>query len=76
MPRSKSGKKRDKVDAEKLTQAVEECINGGIAIREAVRRYGVSKTTLIKHIRGFKNSEAERFTYSVKNIFEKMRKNP
>lgn len=67
MPRSKSGKKRDKVDAEKLTQAVEECINGGIAIREAVRRYGVSKTTLIRHIRGFKNSEAERFTYSAKN---------
>lgn len=57
MPRSKSGKKREKVDAEKLTQAVEECINEGIAIREAVRRYGVSKTTLIRHICSFKTQK-------------------
>lgn len=67
MPRSKVGKKREKVNVERLTKAVEDCMNEGISLREAVRRYEVSKTTLIRHLLAFKNSESQEFVYSATN---------
>lgn len=67
MPRSKFGNKRAPVNSENLTAAAEKCISGEISIREAARRYNVSKTTLIRHVKSFKESTATVFEYVANN---------
>ncbi|KAJ8948006.1 hypothetical protein NQ318_011894 [Aromia moschata] len=67
MPRSKLGVKRHAVNTDNLVSALKRCVSAEMSIREAARTYGVSKSTLIRHINVFKASGASIFKYSANN---------
>ena len=67
MPRSKSGVKRQPVNQDNITCGVEKVLSKELSIREASRRFKISKTTLIRHINKFKNLEDEKIS-SMKQI--------
>lgn len=64
MPRSKLNKKRvhhEKMDVE---MAVQEVLQGKLSIRAAGKQYGFAKSALARHIKTFKDSNSETFSYS------------
>jgi transposase-like protein len=50
MPRSKQGKTREKIDVEALSRAVTNVLQNNTKIRTAARNFGVSRTTLTRHL--------------------------
>ena len=68
MPRSKSGVKRQPVNQDNITCGVEKVLSKELSIREASRRFKISKTTLIRHINKFKKlGGGEIFKYEANN---------
>lgn len=67
MPRSKSAVKRPPINSENLTCAANKCISGELSMREAAKRYNISKTTLIRHVKSFKESGALVFEHVAAN---------
>lgn len=67
MPRSKSGVKRPPINSENLTCAANKCISGELSMREAARQFNISKTTLIRHVKSFKESGALVFEHVAAN---------
>ena len=76
MPRSKTGVTRPKVDINAIERAAADVLKNGTKIRTAARNFGVSKTTLDRHIKKF-NSIAQsadfvyEAKYDVKKVFNK-----
>jgi hypothetical protein len=50
MPRSKQEKTREKIDVEALSRAVTNVLQNNTKIRTAARNFGVSRTTLTRHL--------------------------
>ncbi|KAF2879284.1 hypothetical protein ILUMI_26890 [Ignelater luminosus] len=73
MPRSKSGIKRPAANIENLICAANKCLSGEILIREAAKRYNISKTILIKNVKSYKGSRTVVSEYtankSTKQVF-------
>lgn len=72
MPRSKSGIKRDKVDVSALQKAVEDVLENKIPVRQAAKKYDISRSTLSNHIRIHLNSENPTLEYNAKNYVKKV----
>jgi len=82
MPRSKTGKTRPPVNAEKLKEAVAAITcegEGKLSFREAARVYNIRSTTLFRHVRAHKASGLESFKYksnlAVNKIFTEEEEN-
>nr|XP_022910138.1 uncharacterized protein LOC111421198 [Onthophagus taurus] len=67
MPRSKSGVKRAPINSQHLIAAAKQCLSGGLSIREAAKSFNISKTTLIWHVKSYKESGATVFRYEASN---------
>lgn len=50
MPRNPDGIKRSKPNADNVTAAAEAVLKDGVPVRTAARQFGVSRTTLQRHI--------------------------
>jgi hypothetical protein len=78
MPRSKEGKKRTPVNEVSLKKAIEAVTSNDpekkMSYREATKVFGISKTTLLRHVNKFKSADSpNEFHYSpnfaVKQVF-------
>ena len=75
MPRSKLGIKRQKPIAASIVEAANLVINGRLTLRKASKQFGISKSTLSRHIIKHKkkeNYEDEDFKYEVKYDTQKI----
>ncbi|KAI4458690.1 homeobox-like domain superfamily [Holotrichia oblita] len=72
MPRSKQGIKRSPVNEIDLGAAVEDVLKNKTTVYSAAKKYSISKTTLLRHIKTFKASELNTFTYRKNNDVNKV----
>lgn len=72
MGRSATGKKRAKPDAEIMEAAADEVIKHNRPLREVATSYGVSKSTLGRHIQKYKLSGQTNFKYEANNATQKV----
>jgi len=64
MPRSKRGIKRVFPNQTYLECAVNEVSGNSLTVTEAVSIYNISKTTLLRHIKLFKSSKNDSYSYT------------
>lgn len=77
MPRSKTGRKRDHLDADSINNAVKAILSDNpdtkMSFREAAKVFKVSRSTLTRHVTKFKTQhDAETFEYSVNYAVKKV----
>lgn len=72
MPRSKVGKKRPPVQKQNIEAAVEEVLKNKISFREAARIHNVSRATLVRHVKKYRQSAEKKFEYVVHNDVKKV----
>lgn len=72
MPRSKTGKKREAVNASNIEAAVNDVVVNNIQLRQAARIHNVSKTTLARHIQLHRESGNTHFKYSATNAVKQV----
>lgn len=60
MPRNPDGIKRSKPNADNVTAAAETVLKDGVPVRTAARQFGVSRTTLQRHIDFCKKINSEK----------------
>lgn len=71
MPRSKTGRIRKKIDSD-LSNAVKDVLVNKTKVRAAAKQFGVSRTTLTRHLLTMKNSENNDFIYVARNDVKKV----
>lgn len=72
MPRSKSGKKREKIDKNAIEMAVTAISTEGLSFREACRIYGIKLSTLHRHVKLHKRADLGKYEYNVSNAVHKV----
>ncbi|KAB0802144.1 hypothetical protein PPYR_04330 [Photinus pyralis] len=72
MPRSKEGKKRDKVDKENLERAVMAVENHEISFREASKVYEVKVATLHRHVKSHIQRGKQQYEYTANNAVKQV----
>lgn len=72
MPRSKNGKKREKVDVEALRMAIKDVLTNGTKVRTAAKNFDISKTTLSRHLKNMQDSNENEFVYRANNDVKKV----
>lgn len=63
MPRSKEGVKRPKVPEENLKEAIKVVLTNGVSVRTAAKQFGISRTTLQRHLDAHTKSGDTEFSY-------------
>ncbi|KAF2892413.1 hypothetical protein ILUMI_13759 [Ignelater luminosus] len=72
MPRSKLGVKRPPINKNAFEAAVADVLQNNLSFRKAARVHNVSRATLMRHVKKYKDSNKENFEYNVSYIIHKV----
>lgn len=72
MPRSKEGKKREKINKHDIENAVNAIITNSMSFREAAEVFKVKVATLHRLVKAYKSSELDKFEYKPNNAVKKV----
>lgn len=72
MPRSKTGEKRKQVPKEDIEKAIDMVLKKEITVYKAAKDFGLSKTTLLRQLKAFKESGLPNYEYKKNNDTKKV----